>query len=266
MSSAFQASLEGGLAWITQGQLLEVAFKSQVTLRRVFGKPVPCLLHSHQNTYTMIYENGQGSSHQQQVTCYPFKDINNWWIEKDPRRHQLVVSRPPLMRHGNMVQLVHSMTTCSLNMRDVAAPMSPHSQEVSCYIDYNISMPAQNLWRLEIVNRRSNTEVWKTILSEVHFVHVNTSAVLKLSGAHLPDWGFRQLEIIGEKLSQGYYKSTVWNIEKHLYSMSQEQREREWELNSPVQVDASRNLSFMAGFSELQWRMLVLRSDDSEHK
>lgn len=31
---------------------------------------------------------------------------------------------------------------------DVAAPLSPHSQEVSCYVDYNISMPAQNLWRL----------------------------------------------------------------------------------------------------------------------
>uniref|UniRef100_A0A2K5PW14 Dolichyl-phosphate-mannose--protein mannosyltransferase n=1 Tax=Cebus imitator TaxID=2715852 RepID=A0A2K5PW14_CEBIM len=267
MSSAFQASLEGGLARITQGQPLEVAFGSQVTLRSVFGKPVPCWLHSHQNTYPMIYENGRGSSHQQQVTCYPFKDVNNWWIVKDPRRHQLVVSSPPRpVRHGDMVQLVHGMTARSLNTHDVAAPMSPHSQEVSCYIDYNISMPAQNLWRLEIVNRRSDTEVWKTILSEVRFVHVNTSAVLKLSGAHLPDWGFRQLEIVGEKLSRGYHDSTVWNVEEHRYGTSQEQREREWELNSPVQVDASRNLSFMARFSELQWRMLVLRSDDSEHK
>ena len=30
----------------------------------------------------------------------------------------------------------------------MAAPLSPHVQEVSCYVDYNISMPAQNLWRL----------------------------------------------------------------------------------------------------------------------
>lgn len=51
MSSAFQASLEGGLARITQGQPLEVAYGSQITLRNILGKPVPCWLHSHKNTY-----------------------------------------------------------------------------------------------------------------------------------------------------------------------------------------------------------------------
>uniref|UniRef100_A0A9L0SGV5 Dolichyl-phosphate-mannose--protein mannosyltransferase n=1 Tax=Equus caballus TaxID=9796 RepID=A0A9L0SGV5_HORSE len=259
MSSAFQASLEGGLARITQGQPLEVAYGSQVTLRNVFGKPVPCWLHSHQNTYPMIYENGRGSSHQQQVTCYPFKDVNNWWIVKDPGRHQLVVNSPPRpVRHGDIVQLVHGMTTRLLNTHDVAAPLSPHSQEVSCYIDYNISMPAQNLWRLDIVNRESSTEVWKTILSEVRFVHVNTSAILKLSGAHLPDWGFRQLEVVGEKLSPGYHESMVWNVEEHRYGRSQEQKERELELHSPTQMDLSRNLSFMARFSELQAQIHLL--------
>ena len=31
---------------------------------------------------------------------------------------------------------------------DVAAPVSPHHQEVSCYINYNISMEPHNLWRV----------------------------------------------------------------------------------------------------------------------
>ncbi|XP_016046867.1 protein O-mannosyl-transferase 1 isoform X2 [Erinaceus europaeus] len=267
MSSAFQASLEGGLARITQGQPLEVAYGSQITLRNVFGKVMPCWLHSHQSTYPMIYENGRGSSHQQQVTCYPFKDVNNWWIVKDPGRHQLVVSNPPRpVRHGDIVQLVHGMTTRFLNTHDVAAPLSPHSQEVSCYVDYNISMPAQNLWRLDIVNRESDGEIWKTILSEVRLVHVNTSAILKLSGAHLPDWGFRQLEVVGEKPLRGYHESMVWNVEEHRYGQSQEQKERELELHTPTQIDISRNLSFMARFSELQWRMLTVKAEDSEHK
>ncbi|XP_065428486.1 protein O-mannosyl-transferase 1 isoform X4 [Chrysemys picta bellii] len=320
MTSAFQASLEGGLARITHGQPLEVAYGSQITLRNVLGKPMPCWLHSHKSTYPIRlnlrknfipvrtvgqwnrlprevgeapslevfrrrlepsvldgldttnpaswrYENGRGSSHQQQVTCYPFKDVNNWWIVKDPGMQQLVVSNPPRpVRHGHIVQLVHGITTRYLNTHDVAAPLSPHSQEISCYIDYNISMPAQNLWRVEIVNRELDTDVWKTILSEVRFVHVNTSAVLKLSGASLPEWGYRQLEIIGEKLSKGYHQSMLWNVEEHRYGKSQEQKEREVELHSPTQADISKNLSFMARFTELQWKILTLKNEDTEHK
>ncbi|CAI5794183.1 protein O-mannosyl-transferase 1 isoform X2 [Podarcis lilfordi] len=267
MSSAFQASLEGGLARITQGQPLEVAYGSQITLRNILGKPMPCWLHSHKNTYPIRYENGRGSSHQQQVTCYPFKDVNNWWIVKDPGMQQLVVSNPPRpVRHGSIVQLVHGITTRYLNTHDVAAPLSPHSQEISCYIDYNISMQAQNLWRVEIVNRDSDTDVWKTILSEVRLVHVNTSAVLKLSGASLPEWGYRQLEIIGEKISKGYHQSMLWNVEEHRYGKSHEQKEREVELHSPTQISISQNLSFMAKFTELQWKILTLKNEDTEHK
>ncbi|ROL40956.1 Protein O-mannosyl-transferase 1 [Anabarilius grahami] len=228
MSSAFQASLEGGLARITQGQPLDVAFGSQVTLRTVSSKPVPCWLHSHKANYPIRYENGRGSSHQQQVTCYPFKDVNNWWIIKDPGRH------------------------------DVAAPMSPHSQEVSGYIDFNVSMPAQNLWRVDVVNRESDREIWKTILSEVRLVHVNTSAVLKLSGASLPEWGFKQLEVVGDKIHKGYQQSGMWNVEEHRYGRSQEQKERELELKSPTHTDIKRNLTFMAKFLELQAQIQLI--------
>ncbi|XP_063287375.1 protein O-mannosyl-transferase 1 [Pelobates fuscus] len=267
MSSAFQASLEGGLSRITQGQPLEVAYGSQITLRNTLGKPVPCWLHSHKNTYPVRYEGGRGSSHQQQVTCYPYKDVNNWWIVKDPARQEMVVGSPPrAIHHGDTIQLVHGMTTRFLNTHDVAAALSPYSQEISCYIDYNISMPAQTLWRVEIVNRESDTDTWKNILSEVKLVHVNTSAALKLSGAALPDWGFRQLEVVGEKLSKSYHQSLVWNVEEHRYGRSQEQSELEQELHSPTQVDVARNLSFMARFWELQWKMLTMRSESTEHK
>ncbi|KAG8428925.1 hypothetical protein GDO86_018818, partial [Hymenochirus boettgeri] len=104
---------------------------------------------------------------------------------------------------------------------DVAAPFSPYSQEVSCYIDYNVSMPAQTLWKLEIVNRESDVDTWKTISSEVKLIHVNTSVALKLSGSALPDWGFRQLEVVGEKASKSYHQSLVWNVEEHRYGRSE---------------------------------------------
>lgn len=99
MTSAFQASLEvikfryasciplifltqGGLASITKGQPLEIAHGSQITLRHTHGRA--CWLHSHQAVYPIRYPDKRGSSHQQQVTCYSFKDVNNWWIVKRP--------------------------------------------------------------------------------------------------------------------------------------------------------------------------------------
>lgn len=267
MSSAFQASLEGGLSRITQGQPLEVSYGSQVTLRSSASQPIPCWLHSHKANYPIRYENGRGSSHQQQVTCYPFKDVNNWWIIKEPGRQDLVVSSPPRpVRHGDVIQLVHGMTSRFLNSHDVAAPMSPHAQEVSGYIDFNVSMPAQNLWRVDISNREAESEVWKTILSEVRLVHVNTSAVLKLSGVSLPDWGFRQLEVVAEKLFKAHSSSLGWTVEEHRYGTSQEQKEREAELHSPTHIDVDRKISFWAKFLELQSKMLTVKQEDSEHK
>ncbi|KAG8228395.1 hypothetical protein J437_LFUL003867 [Ladona fulva] len=174
MTSAFQASLEGGLASITKGQPLEVAHGSQVTLRHTHGRT--CWLHSHAHVYPLRYPDDRGSSHQQQVTCYSFKDVNNWWIVKRPEKSDLVVStaassqdslRVDGIRHGDVVQLIHGITGRALNTHDVAAPMSPQNQEVSCYIDYNVSMPAQNLWRVVILNRDQVGPVWHTIESLV---------------------------------------------------------------------------------------------------
>lgn len=41
--------------------------------------------------------------------------------------------------------------------------MSPHAQEVSGYIDFNVSMATQNLWRLVSLtepDRTRNTLLW----------------------------------------------------------------------------------------------------------
>lgn len=65
LTSAFQASLEGGLASITRGQPLEIVHGSQVTLRHTHGRT--CWLHSHPQVYPVKYSDSRGSSHQQQV-------------------------------------------------------------------------------------------------------------------------------------------------------------------------------------------------------
>ncbi|KAI0234854.1 Protein O-mannosyl-transferase 1 [Lamellibrachia satsuma] len=218
MTSAFQASLEGGLAAITKGQPFEVAYGSQVTLRHTHSSR-PCWLHSHPQVYPLRYPDGRGSSHQQQVTCYFYKDVNNWWIIKDPNRASLMVDDPVRpVKHGDIVQLIHGTTSRALNSHDVAAPLSPEQQEVTCYIDYNISIPAQSLWRVEILNHDTEGDTWKTIRSQVHLKHLNTSQALKISGKQLPEWGFHQLEVVTDNLHD--HTASLWNVEEHRYTRS----------------------------------------------
>ncbi|XP_012266663.2 protein O-mannosyltransferase 1 [Athalia rosae] len=253
MTSAFQASLEGGLASITKGQPLEVAHGSQITLRHTHGRA--CWLHSHNQVYPLRYPDNRGSSHQQQVTCYSFKDVNNWWIVKRPGIDGLVVSKPiEPIKHGDVIQLVHGISSRALNSHDVAAPMSPQNQEVSCYIDYNVSMPAQNLWRVDIINRDQTGPIWHTIQSQIRLIHVNTEQALKFSGRQLPDWGYNQHEIVADRIIE--QPDTVWNVEEHRYTKSEDQKQRERELVGAEMIPLrATTLSFWEKFVELQTKM-----------
>ncbi|KAL0894961.1 hypothetical protein ABMA27_013452 [Loxostege sticticalis] len=262
MTSAFQASLQGGLASITRGQPLHVSHGSQITLRHTHGRT--CWLHSHAHVYPVRYADGRGSSHQQQVTCYSFKDVNNWWIVKRPEQASLAVSHPPdAVRHGDVVQLLHGITSRALNSHDVAAPVSPQSQEVSCYIDYNVSMPAQNLWRVDIVNRDSEDATWDSIRSLVRLIHVDSGSALRFSGRQLPSWGFHQHEVVADKVLT--HQDTVWNVEEHRYTKAEDRRERERELTTAEMIPtAVTQLSFWEKFAELQYKMIT-HAPDAPH-
>lgn len=62
--------------------------------------------------------------------------MNNWWIVKRPDKNNLVVSQPvDAIKHGDIIQLVHGLSSRALNSHDVAAPMSPHNQ-VCTYFNY----------------------------------------------------------------------------------------------------------------------------------
>ena len=43
---------------------------------------------------------------------------------------------------------------------------------------------------------------------------------VQLSGVSLPDWGFRQLEVVAEKLFTAHSSSLGWTVEEHRYGTS----------------------------------------------
>ena len=246
--------MKGGLASIISNQPVKVLHGSQITLRHTHGRT--CWLHSHNNMYPVKYADERGSSHQQQVTCYSYKDVNNWWIVKKPEIEELVVSDPHIpIKDGDIIQLVHGLTSRALNSHDVAAPVSPHNQEVGCYVDYNISMPAQNLWKVHLLNPDTTDGYFHAVESEIRLIHVNSSQALKFSGRQLPDWGFRQHEIVTDKVIE--QEDTIWNVEEHRYSRTEDQKEREKELIKQEMIPTERrNSSFLEKLYELQYKMI----------
>lgn len=98
-----------------------------------------------------------------------------------------------------------------MNSHDVASAVTPQSQEVSCYIDYNISMKAEILWRVDILNRAREGDIWHTIKSHVRLIHVVTGAALRFSGRQLPDWGFNQHEIVADRNIDHMVRSLTQN-------------------------------------------------------
>lgn len=259
MTSAFQASLENGLASITRGQPLEIVHGSQITLRHTHGRS--CWLHSHEHLYPIKYSDGRGSSHQQQVTCYSFKDVNNWWIVKRPTIEELVVTEPhDRIRDGDLIQLVHGLTGRNLNSHDVASAISPYSQEVSCYVDHNISMPEQDVWQVRLLNPYDTEGFWHTINSRIQLIHLNSSLALRFSGRQLPDWGFHQHEIVADKELKD--EDTIWNVEEHRYTKTDDQKERERQLGQAEFVPTeATSLTFKDKFLELHYKLFTYQQD-----
>jgi dolichyl-phosphate-mannose-protein mannosyltransferase len=108
------------------------------------------------------------------------------------------------------------MTHRALYSNDVAAPSSTQHQEVSCHIDYNISMASENLWEVDILTKDTAGEVWHTINSQLRLFHMGTNQALKYLGEKYPDWGFNQAEVVTDRnISQ---VDTVWNVEEPRYT------------------------------------------------
>ena len=54
---------------------------------------------------------------------------------------------------------------------------------------------------------------------QFRLVHVNSTTALKYSGRQLPEWGFKQHEIVTDKILE--QEDTIWNVEEHRYSRSE---------------------------------------------
>ncbi|KAK1038349.1 Dolichyl-phosphate-mannose--protein mannosyltransferase 4 [Friedmanniomyces endolithicus] len=206
MTPEFQETLSDNL--MTQ-QAVGIDYFDNIAMRH---KETKVYLHSHVDHYPLRYDDGRISSQGQQVTGYPHNDTNNLW--------QIIPSEAleglgHHVKNGDTVRFRHLVTDTWLLSHDVASPSMPTNQEFSTVPVDDANGPRYNdtLFELRIENGKAGQE-FKTLASHFKLVHGPTKVAMWTHHtlAPLPDWGFKQAEINGNKNLQ--QSSNIWFVEE----------------------------------------------------
>lgn len=192
MTPEFQETLSDNLM---SAQSVGVQYYDTLTIRH---KDTKVLLHSHWERYPLRYDDGRISSQGQQVTGYPYNDTNIQW--------QILPTVPvstdegQSVKHGDIVQLRHLGTDSMLLTHDVASPYYPTNQEFTTVPLDVASTERYNDTLFEIMIEHGKPEQpFRTLSSHFKLVHVPTRVCMWTHTTPLPDWGFKQSEINGNK-------------------------------------------------------------------
>ncbi|KAJ9075272.1 hypothetical protein DSO57_1037707 [Entomophthora muscae] len=204
MSPEFQKTLNGnGLLDAKQ----DVIYGSKIRIGHVATNGG--YLHSHDHTYP-------GGSNQQQITLYPFRDDNNFWIiEKSLENHNETVGNEYIMNQ-DIVRLRHVSTQRRLHSHNVRPVFSDkdYINEVSGY-----TWPDSNdNFRLDIMRGDSrnpdSSKRLMAIYTRFRLIHVNTGCALYSRPEKLPDWGFKQQQVFC--IRDGMRPRSEWVIETNI--------------------------------------------------
>lgn len=208
MSPEFQETLADNAM---TAQSIGVHYYDSLTFRH---KDTKVYLHSHPDRYPLRYEDGRISSQGQQVTGYPFNDTNNWWqilptvaldIDENNKTEHPV-------KNGDIVQLRHIGTDTYLLTHDVASPYYPTNQEFTTVSQELAEGERHNDTLFEIkIDKGKDDQEFRTMSSLFRLIHVPTKVAMWTHNKPLPEWGFKQNEINGNKKS--LESSNIWYAE-----------------------------------------------------
>ncbi|KAH8675630.1 glycosyltransferase family 39 protein [Xylariales sp. PMI_506] len=203
MTPEFQETLSDNLL---TANAVTINYYDTLTLKH---KETKAFLHSHAARYPLRYDDGRVSSQGQQVTGYPYDDLNNHWeilpLEDDKQTGRIV-------RNKDLVRLRHVGTDTILLSHDVASPYYPTNQEfttVSLAEAYG-DRAADTLFEVRIENGKPGQE-FKSVSSHFKFIHNPSKVAMWTHETPLPEWGHRQQEINGNK--QVTVSSNVWLVD-----------------------------------------------------
>lgn len=239
MSPEFQETLSDNAM---TAQSVGVQYFDHITMRH---KDTRVLLHSHWDQYPLRYDDGRISSQGQQVTGYPHNDTNNLWqiLPSGPIEDGV----PRSVRNGDVVQLRHVVTDSFLLTHDVASPYYPTNQEFTTVNKELADGDRHNdtLFEIKMDGGKPGQE-FRTFASLFRLIHVPTRVAMWTHSTPLPDWGYKQAEINGNKnvmqTSNVWYAESIDGIPEDSPRLQKEERK-------------PKHLSFLRKYFELQGAM-----------
>ncbi|KAJ1553771.1 hypothetical protein HK405_006936 [Cladochytrium tenue] len=260
MSPAFQAGLKG--SDVTKNAV-SVLYDSNITL---IHREQKVYLHSHPDKYPLRYDDGRISSQGQQITGYPHKDINNIFtiVAPDPELYPEAKGYKPhpqevqrgvrYLKSGDAIRLYHPMTKSFLLTHDVASPLTTTNMEITTIPEDADNIMARyndTIWYFEVVDGDRGDRL-KSRRSHFRAISAAYRVALHAHKGILPEWGFKQNEINGNKNQNE--KSNVWYIEDVEHPMIVNGTEVGEEQQKPK---GEKQLSFLQKFLELQSAMIA---------
>lgn len=232
----------------------DVYYYDTITLQH---KDTEGWLHSHDAKYPLRYEDGRISSQGQQVTAFKGEefDANNYW-QIIP--HKKVSPKGHKVSMGDYIRLYHPATKSFLLTHDVASPYYPTNEEFTTVLEEEAAGDRYNLtlFKLESFDKKAGT--LKTKGSIVKVLHVPTVvAMWTHDDKLLPEWGFGQQEVNGNKKIGD--SDNLW-VFQHIVSMSEDDPRRVY---VPKKI---KHIPFLRKWFELQKLMFYHNNKlSSEH-
>lgn len=193
----------------------QVNYYDIITLRH---RDTSALLHSHLARYPQRYEDGRISSQGQQVTGYFYEDANNEWEILPVKELPSKEGQPVLLNEA--FRLRHVSTNSYLLTHDVASPFYPTNEEVITVPEEaaNGDDYKQTLFQFQGLNKRDAGAIVKTKGTFFRIFHVDTAVALWThNDVLLPDWGFNQQEVNGNKKvtepANNWFVDTIVNLD-----------------------------------------------------
>lgn len=193
MSSKFQETL-GESPLFRQAK--QVNYYDIITLKH---KDTDVFLHSHISRYPLRYDDGRVSSQGQQITGYLYEDFNNQWEILPTKELPTRLGNP--VRMDDIIRLRHIGTDTFLLAHDVASPLYPTNEEVTT-VSKEVSNDRykETLFRFQPAQKKEAGDIMMTKASLFRIFHVDTSVALWTHNDELlPEWGFSQQEVNGNK-------------------------------------------------------------------